>query len=60
MEQELKCPLCKEKVFSELGEGCKMCGMPLEYSEKGFCSEFCKKEYYKINGKLNQNGGKYG
>ena len=60
LKQELKCPLCKENVFSEAGEGCKMCGMPLKFLGERFCSEKCKKEYNQINRKLNLNGGKNG
>jgi len=54
MEQELKCPLCEEKIYSYLGEGCKMCGMELQEMDIDFCSEGCKKKYAQINNK----GGK--
>jgi len=45
---EMTCPLCEEKLYSELGEGCKMCGMPIE-NNKEFCSEKCKINYLLIN-----------
>lgn len=48
MKQELKCPLCEKKLYSSIGLGCKMCGMPLE-SDKNFCSKRCKNKYKKIN-----------
>jgi len=44
----LNCPLCHEKVYSGLGEGCKLCGMPLEDDEE-FCSEFCKESYNEVH-----------
>ena len=47
--KKLKCPLCYEEVYSELGKGCKMCGMPLEDRAKEFCSETCKIKYGSIN-----------
>ena len=48
MTQELVCPLCKEEVYSGLGKGCKMCGMPLENPKDKFCSQKCKKKYNKL------------
>ena len=51
MKKQLDCPLCHEKVYSEAGEGCKMCGMPVE-NKKEFCSDICKKKHKEIN-KLN-------
>ena len=53
MEQELKCPLCKKKLYSSIGFGCMMCGMPLEDLGKKFCSKRCQKKYKKIN-KINE------
>lgn len=49
MKQELECPLCHEKVYSELGKGCKMCGMSLVDKSKDFCSKLCRNLYNKIN-----------
>ncbi len=48
MKQELKCPICKEELYTGLGQGCKMCGMPLDNSQKKFCSKECKIKYNKI------------
>ena len=41
MIQELKCPLCEKELYSGIGLGCKMCGMPLEKYKN-----FCSKRYY--------------
>ena len=46
--QEFECPVCREIVFSGIGEGCKMCGMPLE-SRKDFCCVDCEEKYFQIN-----------
>lgn len=43
----MNCPLCDEELFSEIGKGCIMCGMPLEHNEE-FCLDKCKKVYIKI------------
>lgn len=48
MKTGIACPLCKEKLYSGLGKGCKMCGMPIE-ENKEFCSENCKLNYFLIN-----------
>jgi len=48
MKSKLECPLCREELYTGLGEGCKMCGMPLN-SKKKFCSKRCKIKYNKIN-----------
>jgi len=50
--KELECPLCKEKIYSSIGEGCKMCAMPLNEWDEEFCSKRCKIKYFMIN-KLN-------
>ena len=49
MKQILNCPLCHEKIYSEIGKGCKMCGMALEDKSREFCSKICRSEYRKIN-----------
>jgi len=49
MKQILNCPLCPENIYSEIGKGCKMCGMPLEDESREFCSRRCKMKYKKIN-----------
>lgn len=56
--KKLKCPLCEENVYSGLGEGCRMCGMPLKEFDEEFCSETCKEEYKKINNFKVKSGGK--
>ncbi|MFH1307983.1 MAG: hypothetical protein ABIH72_03965 [archaeon] len=50
--KNLSCPICKIEIYSELGKGCKMCGMALKDESKEFCSRACKKKYKKINFKL--------
>ena len=49
MNQELNCPLCEKKIYSSIGFGCVLCGMPLENEKSKFCSKKCKREYKKIN-----------
>jgi hypothetical protein len=40
------CPLCKEKITSDVGERhCKLCAMPLDDEQKEFCSRKCRKQY---------------
>jgi len=46
--KKMTCPLCKEEIYSGIGEGCMMCGMPLE-KQKKFCSEKCQDRYFLIN-----------
>ena len=43
------CPLCNEKLYSGIGAGCKMCGMPLNDKNKLFCSNSCKRKYKGVN-----------
>lgn len=45
----MECPICHEDVYSEIGEGCKMCGMALEDESELFCSEECEKVYGDIH-----------
>lgn len=47
--REYNCPLCHERVYSKAGQGCKMCGMPLEDKDMEFCSKICRTKYYEIN-----------
>lgn len=49
MMKNKNCPICHEEVYSELGKGCKMCGMLLEDESKEFCSKFCRDVYNKIH-----------
>ena len=49
MQENMKCPLCHEEVYSELGEGCKMCGMVLENTDELFCSKECEETYGEIH-----------
>ena len=44
----MKCYICDQELFSEIGKGCTLCGMPLEETEE-FCCESCKKKYIEIN-----------
>jgi len=55
MKQILNCPLCHENIYSEIGKGCKMCGMSLEDESKEFCSKICRSKYRKINKSKNIN-----
>ena len=48
MKQEMNCPICYEKVYSEISKGCKLCGMALEDEGKDFCSKICRGKYEKI------------
>ena len=54
MKQKMNCPLCKEELFSGIGFGCLMCGMPIENKKDRFCSEGCEKKYGKIGVKRNE------
>jgi len=56
MKNQINCPLCKEELYSGLGKGCEMCGMPVD-KEKKFCSERCLIKYKSIN-KFNKGGEK--
>ena len=40
-----KCPLCYKIVYSDIGNGCLMCGMPLKNNDDKFCSKECKIKY---------------
>lgn len=55
MKQKMICPLCEEDIYSGLGGGCKMCGMPLDDKSKDFCSKRCKVKYKRINKLVNIN-----
>jgi len=46
--KNIECPLCNEKIYAGLGEGCKMCGMALEKDEK-FCSLKCEEKFAEIH-----------
>lgn len=45
---KLDCPICEEPVYSSIGSGCKMCGMPVEEG-KEFCSNECEIKYALIH-----------
>jgi hypothetical protein len=49
VNESMDCLICKKELFSEIGIGCKLCGMPLE-SEDEFCCKNCIKKYLVING----------
>ncbi len=34
MKQDLACQLCHEKVYSDIGKGCEMCGMTIEDKDR--------------------------
>jgi hypothetical protein len=46
--QELICPLCNEKIYSDIGNGCRMCAMPINEQEI-FCCDLCEDNYHEIN-----------
>lgn len=48
----LKCSICHENVYTGVGKGCKLCGMPLEDPSREFCSRICRTGYGKINGEI--------
>ena len=50
----MSCPLCNKNVYSELGGGCKMCGMVLE-DGNNFCSNVCESLFW---GSEKRRGGK--
>jgi predicted amidophosphoribosyltransferase len=48
--KSMSCLICEKELYSEIGEGCKMCGMPLEkINQEEFCCNDCKKKYEEIN-----------
>lgn len=49
MKKEMVCPVCHDLVYSEIGKGCKMCGMSLIDKSRDFCSRLCRNLYSKIN-----------
>ncbi|MBR9705702.1 hypothetical protein GOV14_01580 [Candidatus Pacearchaeota archaeon] len=49
MKQEMKCPICTQKVYSSIGYGCRMCGMALENKTSNFCCKICMRKYKTIN-----------
>ena len=46
MKNQLDCPICNKKIFSGLGEGCKMCGM---ITVEDFCCKICMRKFNSIN-----------
>ena len=50
MKDNMNCPICKKEVFSNIGNGCMMCGMPIKNEEFGkFCCKICMRKYNTIN-----------
>lgn len=49
MSKVLNCLICKKEVYSEIGKGCKMCGMLLENIDDKFCCKICMRKYKLIN-----------
>jgi len=43
----MSCPLCNKSVYSDLGKGCKMCGMVLE-DDNEFCFDICESYFLEI------------
>ena len=44
----MKCYICQKELYSELGNGCLLCGMPIKKT-KEFCCGSCKNKFEKIN-----------
>lgn len=53
-EERMSCPICDKELFSEVGEGCLMCGMSVDKGEF-FCCKLCMRKYNKINRNKNLN-----
>jgi len=52
MNRVLNCPICKKEVYSEIGKGCKMCGMSLigtKNVNENFCCKICMRKHNTIN-----------
>ncbi len=49
MNKSMSCLICNKELFSEIGKGCRMCGMPLENINEEFCSQSCIIKYNNIN-----------
>ena len=52
MKHVKDCSICEQELVSDIGKGCKMCGMPLENKEEEFCSEKCIIDYRLIHKNL--------
>jgi predicted amidophosphoribosyltransferase len=48
----MNCLICEKELFSEVGIGCRLCGMPLEEDDE-FCCKDCSMKYVLINGEIN-------
>jgi hypothetical protein len=48
MKDILSCPVCKMEVFSDVGRGCKMCGM-VTIGFGDFCCKLCMRKHNSIN-----------
>lgn len=44
----MECGVCEKELFSGLGEGCRMCGMPLEGLGL-FCCGGCEEKFGDVN-----------
>ena len=53
MKKEIKCPICRKRIYSGIGKGCKMCGMILENQEEDYCCGICMRKYNTIKRKIN-------
>jgi len=51
----MNCLVCEKELFSDVGKGCKMCGMPLEEHDENFCCKNCVIKYKIINKKIIKN-----
>lgn len=51
--KSMNCLICEKELFSDIGRGCNLCGMPLREEDEDFCCENCSKKY-----KIIKKGGK--
>jgi len=49
MNKVAKCNICSQKLFSGIGNGCKLCGMLLDNINDKFCCKICMRKYNVIN-----------
>ncbi len=49
MKNTKDCPICEKELISDIGEGCRMCGMPLNNKIDKFCSKKCEIDHETIH-----------
>ena len=43
----MKCTICHKALYSDLGKGCRMCGMTLIDKSMEYCCKLCRQLYLK-------------